>query len=234
METKGKIDFKPLSEGLGFHPFSDGLPYAPVNPSNRAGNITRPNPTPQTSRAMLNGAGAVSAGPAQPVLSRPTAPRVSVPVAKALEALATSVAQPEAAMSEAAFGFGYLGRRCLAYFIDSALNLGLGFGALAIVLQQQGQSLQGALTPGIAFLTFLLAAVANWALITAQEVGIGTTLGKRLMGLRLSGDPASVFLRAFFFVPSAAFCGLGLLWAIFDRRRRCWHDVVVDLQPIQS
>ena len=60
-----------------------------------------------------------------------------------------------------------------------------------------------------------------------------TTLGKRLFGLALPGNAIAIFLRAFFFLPSALFCGVGLLWAAFDGRSRCWHDVVVDLQPIE-
>jgi hypothetical protein len=50
---KGKIQFKPLHEGMGFHPFSDGLPYAPESKSKYA-----------------NGAGANAAG--RPQFATPT------------------------------------------------------------------------------------------------------------------------------------------------------------------
>src|ERR1700687_3561817 len=83
MEQGGKrIDFKPITQGLGFHPFSDGLPYAPVSKA-----AQRPQATPHTplSREMARelakefaaGAGAISAG--QPGFAYP--PRVTVPVA---------------------------------------------------------------------------------------------------------------------------------------------------------
>jgi hypothetical protein len=221
MEKKGEINFKPLSDGLGFHPFSDGLPYAPVNPAKNGPGITRSAPLPSL------GTGATSAG--RPRYSPPPA-KIQVPVATKTQA--TPPEAPAALASrESLFSAGYLVRRTTAYLVDTALNLGVGFGALGVVLSQQQLSLKSALTPGIAFLTLLLAWVANWALITAQEVGLGTTVGKRLLGLRIEGDPAAVFLRAFFFVPSFAFCGLGLVWSLIDRRKRCWHDVVVDLQP---
>ncbi|MEK7692309.1 MAG: hypothetical protein AAB425_14940, partial [Bdellovibrionota bacterium] len=53
-----KLEFKPLSDGLGFHPFSDGMPYAPVSKK------------PLTARKM--GLGAEAAGP--PSFARPGIP----------------------------------------------------------------------------------------------------------------------------------------------------------------
>ena len=56
---KGKIQFKPLHEGMGFHPFSDGLPYAPESKSkysNGAGANAAGRPqfaTPSTSGPAL-------------------------------------------------------------------------------------------------------------------------------------------------------------------------------------
>jgi hypothetical protein len=56
---KGKIQFKPLHEGMGFHPFSDGLPYAPeskskYNTGSGANAAGRPQfATPSTSGPAL-------------------------------------------------------------------------------------------------------------------------------------------------------------------------------------
>jgi uncharacterized RDD family membrane protein YckC len=82
-------------------------------------------------------------------------------------------------------------------------------------------------------ISILFFTLFNWALVTAQEIAFGTTIGKRIFGLMIQGNTSAIFLRAFFFLPSLGFCGIGLLWSLFDRRKRCWHDVVVNVQPIE-
>src|SRR5579872_1378988 len=63
--SKEEIQFKPLSDGLGFHPFANGLPYTP------------PAKTPRAERIPVGmGTGAEVAG--KPVFAKP-APRSSVP-----------------------------------------------------------------------------------------------------------------------------------------------------------
>jgi hypothetical protein len=64
-------------------------------------------------------------------------------------------------------------------------------------------------------------------------VAFGTTLGKRIFGMKLDGDGFSCFMRSILFIPSLVFGGLGLWIAIFDSRKRCWHDRVTKLQPEQ-
>ena len=51
--TEPKLNFKPLSEGLGFHPYSNGLPYSPANPTPQPASFPK---SPAT------GTGAVAAG----------------------------------------------------------------------------------------------------------------------------------------------------------------------------
>ena len=129
------------------------------------------------------------------------------------------------------FGFGYLFKRILAYGIDTIVNIslcGLGMAAVAVNQNIPTEALNNP-TLMIMTVTFLL--TFNWALITAQEVIFKTTMAKRLFGLRLHGGAVPLFLRSFFFLPSLGVCGLGVVWAIFDSRRRCWHDHVVDVQP---
>jgi hypothetical protein len=214
----GELQFKPLSAGLGFHPFSDGLPYAPVTKT----------PTPST------GHGAIAAGPARPVPAPRPVARVAVPTATVAPPPVAEPARPEPLLAlETGHGFGYLIKRSLAYFTDSALNATLCLSALSAALWRQDVSPEALLTPGVVALCAVFVAAFNWAVIAAQEVAFGTSLGKRLFGLEIQGGGSAVFLRAFFFVPSVMFCGLGLVWALFDRRRRCWHDVAVDLQPTE-
>jgi uncharacterized RDD family membrane protein YckC len=130
-------------------------------------------------------------------------------------------------------GFGYLIRRVLAFFADLLLNTSVCVLALAGVSLRQDLSWDALVNPNVLLLAILFFVMFNWAVVTAQEVVFGTTLGKRMFGLVIRGDTSAVFLRSFFFLPSIIFCGLGVLWAIFDRRKRCWHDHAVDLQPIE-
>ena len=247
-KTKSKeLNFQPITEGLGFHPFSDGLPYAPVGKVAQQKSLpTGPN---------LSGSGAIAAGP--PSFTRPMIPskpatlnrnpvpnriavpnRITVPVAPAATApRMPAPVVPVTVVTDSdltpVHGFGYLAKRMVAWILDSCLNLLLCAGALGIALWNQDINMDALLSPGIALLAVLFMALFNWALITAQEVAFGTSVGKRLFGLSLQGTATAIFLRAFFFLPSLGFCGLGLAWGLVDKRRRCWHDVVVDLQPAE-
>ena len=225
---KKDLSFRPITEGLGFHPFSDGLPYAPVVKT--AAKVSAP-------KTFSTGTGAISAGTPRPVAR---APRVSVPVAqnpierpKLQQSQQKTVAPQPVAQFEPEYGYGYLAARVVAYIFDSMLNISLCATSLALAMWRINLSPESLMNPGIVLVAALFLIVFNWALITAQEVAFGTSAGKRVFGLVLEGGAIAIFLRAFFFLPSVGFGGIGLLWALFDRRKRCWHDVAVDLQPIK-
>jgi hypothetical protein len=218
MEKDKEIEFKPINEGLGFHPFSNGLPYAPV------------------SKAPQYGTGAASAGrpvfipPRPPVSSsvpRPVAP-IQVPIVAQVKPTPqiSVVATPD-------HGFGYLFRRCLAYVLDSIFNIGLCTTALSIGLLRQDINPDALFGTGMIILVGLFLIVFNWALITAQEVAFGTSLCKRLFGLNLQGAPSVILVRSVLFSIGTLLCGMGLVWALFDSKKRCWHDIAVDLQPTE-
>ena len=42
------------------------------------------------------------------------------------------------------------------------------------------------------------------------------------------------FADLILFVPSALFCGIGLIWAFGDSRRRCWHDLATGAYPVEA
>ena len=231
-DDEAPIRFKPLTKGLGFHPFSDGLPYAPMNPKpERPGGGTG------------MGSGAVAAGPARiaaPVKPRPVQPRPVQPKAGPTGATSAGPARPvEAVMpAPAAFiverhGYGYLFKRVIAYLMDSGLNIGLCVAAFGFALKQIGIPYALLRDPEILFLSAVFLAVFNWALITAQEVAFRTSIGKHLFGLSLPGNGPTIFLRAFYFPVSLVFLGLGIFWGLFNRRKRCWHDALADLQPFE-
>jgi uncharacterized RDD family membrane protein YckC len=212
---------------------------------------------------MTTGAGAVSAGKADfvypthrvnvPVAS-PVAPKVSSqaqsstltqpqvqihkPTATKTAAKATAkhtvITSPTAqAFGEPTFGYVYLLKRVLAYTLDTALNTSLLATGLSFALLNEDMNPDLLMNPGIVMISILFFTLFNWALVTAQEIAFGTTIGKRIFGLMIQGNTSAIFLRAFFFLPSLGFCGIGLLWSLFDRRKRCWHDVVVNVQPIE-
>jgi hypothetical protein len=131
------------------------------------------------------------------------------------------------------FGFLYLIKRVFAFGIDALVNTTLCFLALGAVMVRLELSWDAFSNMSLLLLGVLFLAMFNWSIMTAQEVLLGTTLGKRMFGLVLRGDTSALFLRSFFFLPSMVFCGLGIVWAVFDRRRRCWHDHAVDVQPLE-
>jgi uncharacterized RDD family membrane protein YckC len=225
MVTKGtepEIRFTPLTDGLGFHPFSDGLPYAPVSK------------TPQTPRRLQQGTGAIAAGPPK------MAPKISVPISSAArpvkklapKPVAETQAQPQIAGPH--YGFLYLFKRMAAYTIDSMLNVSLLVTGLSFIILRQELESNFLLTWTTVILGALFVLVFNWAAIVAQEVAFGTSIGKRIFGLWLNGNPMTIFIRGFLFVLGLVFLGTGLLWAAFNRDRRCWHDVALDLQPLEA
>lgn len=216
-----ELSFNLLSEGLGFHPFADGLPYAPLT---KKGTTPR-NPT-TTAPATTMGAGAMAAGPAvfSPTI---TQPRISVPVATIQNTVkAPIIPAPK-------FGFAYLLKRLFAYSLDTLLNATLCVTTLSAALWKQDLDLQALTSPGIAAIFGVFLAFFNWSLITAQEVAFGTSAGKRLFGLVLDGKASSIFFREVLFVISIAVGGLGLLWSLFDGKKRCWHDIFSNVQPIE-
>ncbi len=131
------------------------------------------------------------------------------------------------------YGLGYLFRRLFAYGLDSFVNVGLCLAGLSLSLWKEGVPRNLLLNPTVFLLGLLFLCVLNWALIAAQEVLFRTSLGKRVFGLALEGSTAAIFMRAFFYIPSAAFFGFGLFWGVIDPRRRCWHDLITDLQPTE-
>ncbi len=247
LEKDPEIDFRPLSEGLGFHPFADGLPYAPVSRTQQ--QPAAPTASPSSAPLSRHGAGAVSAGaprfatqlPVAPAsLHTPVAqPRIPQPQIQPRTPLATEapiVAPPAPKLPLASIenpGFGYAFKRSLAYLLDSAFNLGLCTAALSAGLIYQGGNPELLFTPGNLLPVVLFLLGFNWAILAAQEIAFGTTVFKRLFGLILPGGATAAFLRAFFFIPSVLFGGVGLIWPLFDRQRRCWHDLVVNVQPIE-
>lgn len=216
------LQFKPVTEGLGFHPFSNGLPY-----------------TPNLRKSPLSGpdapSGATVAGPPRFV---PPPPRGPIPRHQPM-AMGTSVAGLAAKAAaqlqrplqvEQAYGFLYVMKRLCAFFMDVLFNLAVAAVAVTFSLSG-GTDLSQGITDDVIIIGTLLFIVFHWLLVVAQELVFKTSFGKKLFRLSLQGSAGAILLRALAFPVSVLFFGLGIVWAVFDSKRRCWHDIAARLQP---
>jgi len=119
------------------------------------------------------------------------------------------------------FDWNYVGRRFFAFIIDSAIGFSL---AMAILITSLWSSLEVFANTNTLLITMAFLLFFDWALITAQEVAVGTTIGKKLFGLRLEGGAVTLLIRALFL-------GTGVLWCAIDHDRRGFHDWVTGIQP---
>jgi len=217
------IEFKPVNDGLGFHPFADGLPYAPV--------VKPAVPTQRPTQPQ--GSGAIAAG--RPIYSLQL-PRVAVKVAdRARPAVApTPLLQPISTPAPLHLGFAFVLRRCFASLIDliasgtCALSVPIG-----VLLFQKINPLL-LLDPQIISWFSLFVLTFSWSMLVAQEVALGSSIGKWTMNLRLVGNPGSLFTRALLALFSLGLVGLGLVWALFDSQKRTWHDLASGTQLVPA
>lgn len=223
-----EIRFKPLTDGLGFHPFEDGLPYAPSQ-------VQKKQPA----------SGAVAAGRAQfsypaqsPIRSSPV-DATAEKIRRELESIQTQRLEQARAMAtrsqapiEVTYGLSYSFIRVFAFLLDTTFNLSICASILSSAListdvENLKTTSDSALITVVVFLF-----ICNWALFAAQEVAFGTTLGKRIFGLKLEGTGIQCLIRALLFLPALLLGGVGIIIALFDPKKRCWHDRLTQIQPI--
>jgi hypothetical protein len=199
------VSFRPLHSGLGFHPFSDGLPYAPQQKPK--------SPTPQR-------APEVRAAPQAQTQARqtPTPPRPPL-----------AGIRPETEQ----LGVSYLFVRGAAYTLDLLVHTSLlsGIVGLTFWLNEVDPRILLDTTMIPIFAVALLG--LNWFLVAFQEVLFRSSLGKSLFSLVLRGSRTKILLRAILFIPSALI-GAGLVLGFFNRKRRCLHDALFNLQPLRA
>ena len=202
------LQFRPAHKGVGFHPFSDGLPYAPAVPPRAAppapqsmgtgavaAGPARPVLTPRIQPTFASGLQVpVAPRPAPAATPSAALPRPDVflrhenlrPGHSIQSAVETPV-QDESPKIEMNFGWTYPIARVLAFSIDVILNILLTTTIVTTALSfadlEPWSLLEGT---GTELTLFFLVAFC-WVLMTAQEVAFKTTIGKRVMGLRLRG-----------------------------------------------
>jgi uncharacterized RDD family membrane protein YckC len=252
-EKEKPVRFQTLTDGLGFHPFADGLPYAPAGKT--GGSASSQTPSSGTGAIAAGRPQFVYPSPAVTAAAK-TASRATLPnlptlgstvdetvdrIRRELETIQQDridIARTNAANIQSLQAgtrhphrIGYSIERAFAFLLDSAFNLSICASILSTALLSTDLDNLKDLTPAAMFTVGFFLFACNWALLTAQEVAFGTTIGKRIFGLRLDGNGFECFVRSLFFVPSLFFGGLGIIIAIFDPRKRCWHDRMTKLQP---
>jgi len=129
---------------------------------------------------------------------------------------------------------GVIGKRSLAFVVDAIIILVLTVIAYIAV------ALLGIITLGLAWLLFGL--VFPFVGLGYNAVTIGgknsATVGQRLMGLEVRmwfGGKVTPLIAAFhallFWFSLIIFCPI-LLWAFFDSRKRCLHDILAGMVVI--
>lgn len=124
-----------------------------------------------------------------------------------------------------------LGWRLLALVYDGFPVLALWFATAAVVLLLRAgyPVAPGSLAAALEFSAMLAVTFGYFGLSWRRG---GQTLGMRAWRLRLmrddGGTPAwsALALRFGFAALSVGVLGLGFFWAMFDRERRTWHDLV--------
>ena len=123
---------------------------------------------------------------------------------------------------------GLIRKRCVAFVVDAIIILVLTVVAYLAV------GLLGIITLGLAWLLFGLVFPAVGLGYNALTIGgpNSATIGQRMMGLEVRmwfGGKVSPLIAAFhallFWFSLVVFCPI-LLWAFFDTRKRCLHDIL--------
>jgi uncharacterized RDD family membrane protein YckC len=127
-------------------------------------------------------------------------------------------------------------KRFVAFVIDAIIILALTAIAWVAV------AILGVITLGLAWLLFGLVFPAVGLGYNALTVGgpNSATIGQRMMGLTVSmwyGGKVTPLIAAFhallFWFSLVIFCPI-LLWAFFDQRKRCLHDILAGVVVINQ
>lgn len=129
---------------------------------------------------------------------------------------------------------GVIGKRFVAFLVDAVIIAVLATIAYVVV------GVLGIITLGLAWLLFGLVFPVVGLGYNALTIGgpNSATIGQRLMGLEARmwfGGKATPLIAAFhallFWFSLVIFCPI-LLWAFFDQRKRCLHDILAGLVVI--
>ena len=215
---KKPVSCQPLHSGLGFHPFPDGLPYSAQKGQNLPSpSATRTNSNPSQGRTESS-----------PLLGRPD-PALP-PIKKLLQDTTTPSPAPQKPIQTPALTLSYSLSRSLAYLLDLFIHSSLMCSVIALTLWFNEIDLRILVDSGMLPVATLFLVAFNWFLVMLQEVVFRTSLGKSVFRLSLPTSRLRILCRAILFVPSAAL-GVGIILGLFNPRKRCLHDLIVNAQP---
>lgn len=123
-------------------------------------------------------------------------------------------------------GFITLGTAAVAWLTEAAASM---LPTIRFVERWMVELLPSA----TAFFLGLVYFVGGWALL-------GTTLGKALLGLRVTGPDGRrpslqrALVRYLMYGVSAAPLLLGFLWVLVDAHRRTWHDLIAGTAVVRE
>jgi len=129
---------------------------------------------------------------------------------------------------------GVIGKRVIAFIVDAIIIAVLTVVAYVVV------ALLGIITLGLVWLLFGLVFPAVGLGYNAVTIGgaNSATIGQRMMGLEVRmwfGGKVTPLIAAFhallFWFSLVVFCPI-LLWAFFDPRKRCLHDILAGVVVI--
>ncbi len=143
-----------------------------------------------------------------------------------------------------------VGARFLALLLDWLIMTGVALVValvtglvIALLLGTLGESVGGTIATIVGIAVYLGLIVAAFAYEILLEAGpYGQTIGKAVAGVRvvradtggrLSVGQAAGRVLARSFLSGSIFA-LGYLWALFDDRRRTWHDLLADTVVITA
>jgi hypothetical protein len=222
------VSFQPLHSGLGFHPFPDGLPYSPTSNSRRAqprSNAEAHAPyTIQSTRAHQKQEKKEALQSAwTPPLLRQTPPKKTKKSPNHHSVL-TQKEHPES------LGYSYLITRTLSYVLDLTIHTFLVSTVVALTLWFNDIDIRILTHSGMFPIIAIFFMAFNWLLVMIQELVFRSSLGKSVFHLVIPASRTKIFLRALLFIPSATL-GIPLILGLFNRKRRCLHDLPFDTQP---
>lgn len=211
--------FKPLTEGLGLNHFADGLPYTPEAAKRRAvQNFNFPSPrAPQYK----------SPAPVKTHTQQNTvhvSPELERELTQALTLSANLFKRVSAFLIDE---FAVLAVFFVVFYASLRLN---GINLAHYLLQDRASEASRSLLK----FSVMFFACLHFSYFLLLEAGWRTTLGKALLGMRIkTSSSTAAFFRALCFYMSIIPFGLGLVWALFDSKKRCWHDVITDSEVVE-
>ncbi len=127
----------------------------------------------------------------------------------------------------------YIGlfRRLFAILYDGFLLIAIFFVFFMIVTALNQQK---AIEPDNVFYQFFYFAVLvglSYLYFAWFWIHGGQTLGMKTWFIKIQGTSSNISwkiaaIRFTFAIISWAVFGLGFLWALFDKKNRCWHDII--------